>query len=209
MKKSLRFASAALALTLAAGCAMPAFAAGKSSFSKSETVYAVMNGDGSIKSTTVSEHLYSASGLANVTDKTTLTDIQNTESDAEFTQNGEELVWNTNDTDVYYKGNTDKALPIDVKVTYALDGQEAALEDIIGKSGHLTVTVNLKNNETGTVNVNGKDRTADHRCGCHSGRGCFQRDRRTRYDRKRRQKQRCRLCHPAGREGFPVRPAAR
>ena len=159
MKKSLRFASAALALTLAAGCAMPAFAAGKSSFSKSETVYAVMNGDGSIKSTTVSEHLYSASGLANVTDKTTLTDIQNTESDAEFTQNGEELVWNTNDTDVYYKGNTDKALPIDVKVTYALDGQEAALEDIIGKSGHLTVTVNLKNNETGTVNVNGTDRT--------------------------------------------------
>lgn len=159
MKKSLRFASAALALTLAAGCAMPAFAAGKSSFSKSETVYAVMNGDGSIKSTTVSEHLYSASGLANVTDKTTLTDIQNTESDAEFTQNGEELVWNTSDTDVYYKGNTDKALPIDVKVTYALDGQEAALEDIIGKSGHLTVTVNLKNNETGTVNVNGKDRT--------------------------------------------------
>ena len=159
MKKSLRFASAALALTLAAGCAMPAFAAGKNRFSKSETVYAVMNGDGSIKSTTVSEHLYSASGLANVTDKTTLTDIQNTESDAEFTQNGEELVWNTNDTDVYYKGNTDKALPIDVKVTYALDGQEAALEDIIGKSGHLTVTVNLKNNETGTVNVNGKDRT--------------------------------------------------
>ena len=158
MKKSLRFASAALALTLAAGCAMPAFAAGKSSFSKSETVYAVMNGDGSIKSTTVSEHLYSASGLSGVTDKTTLTDIQNTESDAEFTQNGEELVWNTEDTDVYYKGNTDKALPIDVKVTYALDGQEAALEDLIGKSGHLTVTVALKNNETGTVNVNGKDR---------------------------------------------------
>ena len=71
MKKSLRFASAALALTLAAGCAMPAFAAGKAPFSKDETVYAVMNGDGSIKNTTASEHLYNASGLANVTDKTT------------------------------------------------------------------------------------------------------------------------------------------
>ena len=45
-----------------------------------------------------------------------------------------------------------------MKVTYALDGQEAALEDLIGKSGHLTVTVAPKNNETGTVNVNGKDR---------------------------------------------------
>ena len=76
----------------------------------------------------------------------------------------------------------------------------------LARAAHLTVTVNLKNNETGTVNVNGKDRTivlTDHRCGRHSGQGCFQRDRRTRYDRKRRQ-QRCRLCHPAGREGFPV-----
>ena len=159
MKKSLRIASAALALPLAASCAVPAFAAGSSSFSKDETVYAVMNGDGSLKSTTVSEHLYNAGGLSSVTDKSTLTDIQNTESSAEFTQNGDELVWNTDDTDVYYKGRTDKTLPMDVKVTYALDGQEAALEDLIGKSGHLTVTVSLKNNETGTVEVNGQTRS--------------------------------------------------
>ena len=92
MKKSLRFASAALAVALAASCAAPAFAAGGSSFTKSETVYAVMNADGSIQSTTVSEHVYSASGLSNVTDQSTLTNIQNTESSAEFTQNGDELV---------------------------------------------------------------------------------------------------------------------
>ena len=159
MKKSLRFASAALALTLAAGMTLPAFAAAKADYSKDETVYAVMNADGSIKSTTVSEHLYSASGLANVTDKTTLTDIQNTESDAAFTQDGEKLVWNTDDTDVYYKGNTDKALPITANVTYTLDGVTDSLENLIGKSGHLTVTVDLTNNETGTVTVNGKERT--------------------------------------------------
>ena len=159
MKKSLRFASAALAVALAASCAAPAFAAGSSSFTKSETVYAVMNADGSIQSTTVSEHVYSASGLSKVTDQSTLTNIQNTESSAEFTQDGEKLVWNTDDTDVYYKGDTDRALPIQATVTYALDGQEAALEDLIGKSGHLTMTIALKNNETGTVNVNGTDRT--------------------------------------------------
>ena len=158
MKKSLRFASAALAVALAASCAAPAFAAG-SSFTKSETVYAVMNDDGSISSTTVSEHVYSASGLSNVTDKSSLTNIQNTESDAAFTQNGEDITWNTDDTDVYYKGDTDRSLPISAKITYAMDGQEAALEDLIGKSGHLTMTIALKNNETGTVNVNGTDRT--------------------------------------------------
>ena len=159
MKKSLRIASAALAVALAASCAAPAFAAGGSSFTKSETVYAVMNADGSIQSTTVSEHVYSASGLSKVTDQSTLTNIQNTESSAEFTQDGEKLVWNTDDTDVYYKGNTDKALPITANVTYALDGVTDSLENLIGKSGHLTVTVDLTNNETGTVTVNGKERT--------------------------------------------------
>ena len=159
MKKSLRFASAALALTLAAGMTLPAFAAAKADYSKDETVYAVMNADGSIKSTTVSEHLYSASGLSNVTDESTLTDIQNTESDAAFTQDGEKLVWNTDDTDVYYKGNTDKALPITANVTYTLDGVTDSLENLIGKSGHLKITVDLTNYETGTVTVNGKERT--------------------------------------------------
>ena len=154
-----RAGSAALALTLTVSLCQPAFAATKAPFSKDETVYAVMAADGSVTKTTVSEHLYHADGLAGVEDRSTLKNIVNTESFAEYTRNGDTLVWNTDDTDVYYKGNTDKALPIDVKVTYALDGQEAALEDIIGKSGHLTVTVNLKNNETGTVNVNGKDRT--------------------------------------------------
>ncbi len=159
MKKSLRFASAALALTLAAGMTMPAFAAGKASFEKSETVYTVMNADGSVKSTTVSEHLYNSNGLSSVTDQSTLSNIQNTESDATFTQDGEKLVWNTDDTDVYYKGETTRQLPITAKVTYKMDGVESSLEDLIGKSGHLTVTVDLTNNETGTVEVNGKTRT--------------------------------------------------
>ena len=159
MKKSLRFASAALALTLAASMTMPAFAAGKSDFAKSENVYAVMNADGSIKSTTVSEHLYNANGLSGVTDVSSLTDIQNTESDAAFTQDGEKLVWNTDDTDVYYKGTTDRDLPISAKVTYTLDGVTDSLENLMGKSGHLTIRIDLTNNETGTVNVNGTDRT--------------------------------------------------
>ena len=118
-----------------------------------------MNDDGSISSTTVSEHVYSASGLSNVTDKSSLTNIQNTESDAAFTQNGEDITWNTDDTDVYYKGDTDRSLPISAKITYAMDGQEAALEDLIGKSGHLTVTIALTNSETDTITVNGAERT--------------------------------------------------
>lgn len=159
MKSSLRIASAALALTLAAGMALPATAASKPAFSKDETVYAVLEADGSIRSTTVSEHLYHAGGLSSVTDRTTLTDIVNTESDAEFTQNGESLVWNTSGTDVYYKGSTDKQLPLAAAVTYTLDGVEKPLEELLGQSGHLVVTVRLTNQTAETLTVDGKERT--------------------------------------------------
>ena len=159
MKKTLRFTSAALTLALAAGMALPAFAAAKPSFSKDETVYAVMAPDGSVTSTTVSAHLYNAAGLSGVTDRSTLTDIVNTESDAAFTQNGDSLTWDTTDTDVYYRGNTSRALPVSAAVTYTLDGETAPLENLLGKSGHLTIRIDLTNNETGTVTVNGAERT--------------------------------------------------
>ena len=45
-----------------------------------------MNADGSIQSTTVSEHVYSASGSSACDRQSTLTNIQNTESSAESTQ---------------------------------------------------------------------------------------------------------------------------
>ena len=159
MKKTLRFTSAALTLALAAGMALPAFAAARPSFSKDETVYAVMAPDGSVTSTTVSAHLYNAAGLSGVTDRSTLTDIVNTESDAAFTQNGDSLTWDTTDTDIYYKGNTSRALPVSAAVTYTLDGETAPLENLLGKSGHLTIRIDLTNNETGTVTVNGAERT--------------------------------------------------
>ena len=66
-------------------------------------MYAVMAADGSVTKTTVSEHLYNADGLAGVEDRSTLKNIVNTESFAEYTRNGDTLVWNTDDTDVYYK----------------------------------------------------------------------------------------------------------
>ena len=154
-----RAGSAALALTLTVSLCQPAFAATKAPFSKDETVYAVMAADGSVTKTTVSEHLYNADGLAGVEDKSTLKNIVNTESFAEYTRNGDTLVWNTDDTDVYYKGDTDRQLPISAKVTYTLDGKTAPLSELLGQSGHLVLTIDLTNHETGKVTVNGKERT--------------------------------------------------
>ena len=153
-----RAGAGALALALAAGYCLPAVAETRASFSKDETVYAVMEADGSIRSTTVSQHLYCAQGLAGVKDRSTLKNIQNTESFAQYTQTGDTLVWDTTDTDVYYKGDTDRQLPLSAKVSYTLDGRTAPLGELLGKSGHLVIRIDLTNHEAGTLTVEGKER---------------------------------------------------
>lgn len=159
MKKLTRIASAALAAALAVSCTLPVFAAEtKPAFQKEETVYAVLEADGSLRSQTVSEHLYSAAGLAAVQDVSALEQIENTQTSAAFTRDGETLVWQTEDTDVYYKGTTSRPLPISAQITYTLDGRTASAAELAGQSGHLVLTIELTNHETGTLTVDGAER---------------------------------------------------
>ncbi len=53
--------------------------------------------------------------------------------------------------------NADGTLPVDVNITYTLDGNEIAPEDLAGKSGHVTIKFDYTNNEKRTVDVKGKD----------------------------------------------------
>lgn len=159
MKQSTRIASALLAAAMAAACTLPAFAAGaKPALQKEETVYAVLEADGTIRSQTVSEHLYSAGGLASVQDKSTLDQIENTQSAAGFVQDGDTLLWQTDDTDVYYKGVTGRQLPVTAQITYTLDGTPLPADELAGQSGHLAITIELTNHETDTITVEGGER---------------------------------------------------
>lgn len=44
------------------------------------------------------------------------------------------LTWKAAGNDIYYQGTTEKTIPIDVKITYYLDGKEMKPEDMVGKS---------------------------------------------------------------------------
>ncbi len=144
-----------LSALMIANCALPALAAGDGT-EKEETVYVVLEPDGSVRSQTVSAHLHNENGLSGVIDRSTLTDIENTHDAAAFTQDEEELRWDTDETDVYYKGSTSRKAPISAKITYELDGAEIAPEALAGKSGRVKLTVRLTNNETGTIQAGGK-----------------------------------------------------
>jgi putative membrane protein len=160
MKKATRICSAVLAVAMAASCTLPVFAAeSKPTLQKNETVYAVLESDGSIRSQTVSEHLYSANGLSAVQDKSILTDIENTQTTATFVQNGDTLQWQADDTDVYYKGTTDRQLPVTAQITYTLDGKTVTADELSGQSGHLVISIALTNHETDTITVEDTTRT--------------------------------------------------
>jgi hypothetical protein len=123
---------------------------------KEETVYVITDASGNKTKTVVSNWLKNPQGVKKLEDVSDLTDIENVKTDEGFTANGDKLTWDTEGGDIYYKGYTDKALPVDVKVTYTLDGKEIKPEDLAGKSGKLTVRYDYTNNDKKTVKINGK-----------------------------------------------------
>ncbi|WP_443668476.1 hypothetical protein [Holdemanella porci] len=123
---------------------------------KTETVYSVLNSDGSISDTIVSSWLHDEDGINNIKETLNLTDVKNIKSNEKPSKDGNTYTWNANGNDVYYEGTATKQLPVSVKIRYELDGQEISANDIQGKSGHLKLTISFTNNYSQVKNINGK-----------------------------------------------------
>ena len=122
---------------------------------KTETVYSVLNSDGSISDTIVSSWLHDEDGINNIKETLNLTDVKNIKSNEKPSKDGNTYTWNANGNDVYYEGTATKQLPVSVKIRYELDGQEISANDIQGKSGHLKLTISFTNNYSQVKNING------------------------------------------------------
>lgn len=129
--------------------------------SKEETVYVFSKADGTTKNTIVSDWLKNVKGDTRLQDTSTLTDIQNTEGNQQYTSSdsGKTLSWDAQGSDIYYQGNTTKAAPVSMKVTYTLDGQTVTPEEIAGKSGKVTIRFDYTNNSSSVKTVNGSLQT--------------------------------------------------
>ena len=141
--------------------AVPVYAAGSTDTQdvyKEETVYVNADATGNSDAVTVSDWLKNSGSVSgNLTDESILKEIKNVKGDETFTENGDQLTWNTAGEDIYYQGTTDKELPVSVKLTYFLDGKEVKPDELKGKSGHLKIQVQYTNNEKKTVTVDGKE----------------------------------------------------
>lgn len=159
IKRSL-ITSLAVGMSVMMG-AVPVYAAGSTDTQdvyKEETVYVNADATGNSDEVTVSDWLKNSGSVSgNLTDESILKEIKNVKGDETFTENGDQLTWNTAGEDIYYQGTTDKELPVSVKLTYFLDGKEVKPDELKGKSGHLKIQVQYTNNEKKTVTVDGKE----------------------------------------------------
>ena len=114
---------------------------------KEETVYSKLNSNGEIINTSVYEHLINNDKLDTITDLSDLENITNINNNNKFEYANNTLTWDAKAKDIFYKGTTNKSLPISEDVTYKLDGNDISLSNMLGKSGHIEITIKYTNND--------------------------------------------------------------
>lgn len=126
---------------------------------KDETVYGNLNNDGTINNIFVNTHLINEENSEEIIDETDLLNILNINGKEKFVQNGNELIWEAKGNDIYYKGTTEKELPIKLNIKYYLNNEEKSLKDILGKSGNIKINIKYTNTDSHKVYVNGRSET--------------------------------------------------
>ena len=152
--KNKKMISGLLLFTITSYMTIPVFAA-----SKSETVYSNLDSNGKAYKTIVSTQLTNEDKSDEITDISNLLNIENTNGDEIFKKEGNKIVWDSNGNNIYYKGESDKQLPVECKITYELNGEEISAEELKGKSGNVKIKINYTNNEKHIVSINGKQVT--------------------------------------------------
>ena len=147
-----------LALTLISSMTFAnlSFAEQQDLIKKSETVYVTVEGN-EIKDKSVSVWLNSDKNIK-ANDKSNLTNVKDLKTDKELKSENGYLKLDENKKDIYYKGDTDKKLPVDVSVKYFLDGKEMKASELEGKSGHLKIVITSKNNRYEAKTIDGQSR---------------------------------------------------
>lgn len=124
---------------------------------KDETVYVIANNTGKAETVIVSDWLKNPEGKDKLEDVSDLKDIKNVKGNEKFTEKDGKLTWEAKGNDIYYQGTTDKELPVDQTISYYMDGKKMSPDEIVGKSGKVTIRFDYKNNVKTTETVNGKE----------------------------------------------------
>lgn len=124
---------------------------------KDETVYVLAGADGTVQKIIVSDWIKNHAGSATLSDSSSLKDVENVKGDESYTLSGDSMrVWDAQGRDIYCQGSSDQALPVDMAVSYTLDGKNVSAAELAGKSGKVTIRYTYTNRQYQIVELDGK-----------------------------------------------------
>ena len=126
--------------------------------SKDESVYVLLDEEGAVLKQTVSSWLHADEGLDTVIDFSCAADIVNLKGHLLPRSQGDGLLWDTKETDVYYQGSAQGQLPVGVEIGYKLDGQIISPQDLAGRCGRVEISLKLTNAYARQERIAGRER---------------------------------------------------
>ena len=107
---------------------------------KDETVYAMAAADGAVQKVIVSDELKNTAKAAVLKDKSQLQNITNVKGSETFQQNADgTLAWDAQGNDICYQGSSEKTVPVQLKLSYTLDGKAVSADALKGRSGKVVI----------------------------------------------------------------------
>ena len=117
-------------------------------YKKDQTIYVVLNSDGTVDQTIVMNRLFDYVG-DELIDTGDYKNIKAISQNIKPVVTDHEITWNltANEKDFYYEGEVTSELPITVSLKYFLNGEELTAKQIAGTTGQLRININVKQNK--------------------------------------------------------------
>lgn len=127
---------------------------------KSESVYVTAKANGTAKEIKVKETLKNPGTSESLEDYSELQNIRNTDGEETYGDDGDgNLVWENQGKDISYEGETDKKLPVSVKVRYYLNGKEKKAKEMAGVFGKVKIRFEYTNQATEEIDTDGEKKS--------------------------------------------------
>lgn len=126
---------------------------------KNEMVYVILDKTGKKQKVIVNHRIINKQCLDEIKDLTSLDNLKLIKGDATFTKDLNNVTWNANKEDIYYTGETDKEIPVNISIKYYLNENEVTYEQLQGKSGKVTIRFDYTCNQSEIVKINNEDKT--------------------------------------------------
>ena len=125
-------------------------------FEKNKFVYSQLNTSGNLVKTSVTSELI-INNNEKIKDETELKNILNINGKETYEISGNNINWTNNGNNIFYNGELDKILPVEVNIKYYLNNKEVDIKDLYNKKGSIKIVYSFKNNSKKSVLVNGKN----------------------------------------------------